>query len=70
MHKLVESGHSVLAIEHNLDVLASSDYIIDLGPDGGKAGGNLVAKGTPEEIAKQKGFTAMYLKEYLKKNKC
>ncbi len=68
LHKLVDNGHSVLAIEHNLDILASSDYVIDLGPDGGKAGGKLVAKGTPEEVAKSRGFTAKFLKEYLEEN--
>ena len=50
LHKLVEQGNSVLAIEHNLDVLASADYIMDLGPEGGKGGGKLIAKGTPEEV--------------------
>ena len=68
LHKLVENGHTVLAIEHNLDVLASSDYIIDLGPEGGKAGGKLVAKGTPEEVAKGKGYTAKFLKKFLEEN--
>ena len=66
LHKLVDSGNSVLVIEHNLDVLASSDYIIDLGPDGGKRGGKLVTKGTPEEVSRSKGFTGKYLSDFLK----
>jgi excinuclease ABC subunit A len=66
LHKLVEQGNSVLVIEHNLDVLASADYIIDLGPDGGRRGGRLVARGTPEEIAKSKGATGKYLAAFLK----
>lgn len=66
IHKLVGSGSSVLVIEHNLDVLASSDYILDLGPEGGRRGGKLTAKGTPEDIAKSKGATSKYLAEFLK----
>ncbi len=52
LHDLVDLGHTVLVIEHNLDVVKTADYIIDLGPEGGDAGGNIIAKGTPEEIAK------------------
>lgn len=65
VHKLVDNGSSVLVIEHNLDVLASADYIMDLGPDGGRRGGKLTAKGTPEEIAAGKGATSKYLAEFL-----
>ena len=65
LHKLVEQGNSVLAIEHNLDVLASADYIMDLGPEGGKGGGKLIAKGTPEEVAKANGPTSKYLAQFL-----
>ncbi len=66
LHKLVEQGNSILLIEHNLDVLLSSDYLIDLGPEGGVRGGRLVAKGTPEQVAKSgKGFTSVYLREYI-----
>lgn len=65
LHKLVDQGSSVLLIEHNLDVLASSDYIIDLGPEGGKKGGKLVASGTPEELVKKKTYTAKYLNEFM-----
>lgn len=66
IHKLVDSGSSVLVIEHNLDVLASADYILDLGPDGGRRGGKLTAKGTPEAIAKSKGATSKYLAQFLR----
>lgn len=65
LHKLVDQGNSVLLIEHNLDVLASADYIMDLGPDGGKKGGKLVAKGTPEQLIKANTHTAVYLKEFM-----
>ena len=61
LHKLVDHGSSVLVIEHNLDVLASADHIMELGPEGGRRGGNLIAKGTPEEIAVSDGPTGKYL---------
>ena len=68
LQKLVDHGNTVVVIEHNLDVIKSSDYVIDMGPEGGKGGGNIVAKGTPEEIAKAKGsHTAKYLARTLKK---
>jgi excinuclease ABC subunit A len=64
--KLVEDGHTVAVIEHNLDVVKCADYVIDLGPEGGEAGGQVVAAGTPEEVAKSKNsITARYLKSYL-----
>ena len=70
LHKLVDQGNSVLVIEHNMDVLASADYLIDLGPEGGFKGGTVVAKGTPEQIAKSKvGYTGEYLREYLEEMK-
>lgn len=63
---LVENGHSVVIIEHNMDVIKCADYIIDLGPEGGENGGNIVAQGTPEEIVKVKNsYTAKFLKEKL-----
>jgi excinuclease ABC subunit A len=59
---LVEQGHSILVIEHNTDVLKSCDWIIDLGPEAGDAGGNLVFEGTPSELKKKKvGYTAKFL---------
>jgi excinuclease ABC subunit A len=67
LHKLVDQGNSVLLIEHNLDVLLSSDYLIDLGPEGGTRGGHIVAKGTPEQVARARaGYTGAYLRDYLR----
>ena len=68
LNKLVDFGNTVLVIEHNLDVIKCSDYIIDLGPEGGIGGGNVVATGTPEEVAKVKeSYTGQYLKKVLYK---
>jgi len=67
LNKLVEKGNSVLVIEHNMHMLKSMDYIIDLGPDGGEDGGRLVASGSPEDIVRaEKSITGKYLREYLK----
>jgi hypothetical protein len=67
LQKLVDMGNTVLVIEHNLDVIKTADYIIDLGPDGGDGGGLLVACGTPEAVAAVEGsYTGQYLKRYLK----
>ncbi len=67
LEKLVEAGNTVLVIEHNLDVIKTADYLIDLGPEGGDGGGKIVARGTPEEIAAcEDSFTGRYLKKYLK----
>ncbi len=67
LQKLVDAGNSVVVIEHNLDLIKTADYIIDLGPDGGDAGGRVVAKGTPEEVAaSDNSYTGFYLKEKLK----
>lgn len=66
LNKLVDNGNTVVVIEHNLDVIKSADYIIDLGPEGGDGGGKVVATGTPEEVAKnKKSYTGAYLKKYL-----
>lgn len=63
LNRLVEKGNTVIVIEHNLDVIKSADWLIDMGPDGGKGGGHLVACGTPEDVAKQKtGYTSKFLK--------
>ncbi|MDO8659158.1 MAG: excinuclease ABC subunit UvrA [Candidatus Parcubacteria bacterium] len=68
LNKLVGKGNTVVLIEHNLDIVKSSDYIIDIGPEGGVKGGSLVAKGTPEEVANNpKSYTGKYLKRVLKK---
>ncbi|MFH1665904.1 MAG: excinuclease ABC subunit UvrA [Candidatus Omnitrophota bacterium] len=70
LHALVSAGNTVLVIEHNLDVIKSADYIIDLGPEGGDSGGELVASGTPEEIARvARSYTGMYLQEVLSRRK-
>ncbi len=67
LNMLVDSGNTVLIIEHNLDIIKTADHIIDLGPEGGKGGGTIVAQGTPEEIAKcKKSYTGQYLKPLLK----
>lgn len=67
LNSLVEKGNSVIVIEHNLDVIANTDWIIDLGPEGGNKGGEVIAHGTPREISKVKNsYTGQYLKEYFK----
>jgi excinuclease ABC subunit A len=66
INKLVDKGNTILIIEHNMDVIKLADYIIDIGPEGGKGGGEVVAKGTPEEVAKnKKSYTAKFLKKEL-----
>ena len=77
VHKLVEilrrlsdGGNTVVVIEHNLDVIKTADYIIDMGPEGGDGGGTVIAKGTPEEICEVKqSYTGRFLKPYLEKDK-
>jgi len=67
LQKLTEGGNTIVVIEHNLDVIKTADYIIDLGPEGGERGGKIVAKGTPEEVVRNKAsITGKYLKESLK----
>ena len=69
IHKLVDRGNTVIIIEHNLDVICQADYIIDMGPEGGRKGGMVLSVGTPEEVAKsEKGFTPRFLKEELKEH--
>lgn len=66
LHKLVDKGNTVIAVEHNMDFISTVDYIIDLGPEGGENGGYIVAQGTPEEIVSvTKSYTGQYLKKYL-----
>ncbi|MBQ7480433.1 MAG: ATP-binding cassette domain-containing protein, partial [Lachnospiraceae bacterium] len=70
LHKLAEGGNTVVVIEHNLDVIKTADYIIDMGPEGGDGGGTVIAKGTPEEVAKDKdSYTGYYIKRELKRAK-
>ncbi len=67
LHRLTESGNTVIVIEHNLDVIKTADYIIDMGPEGGDMGGTVVAQGTPEEVAEcPASYTGIYIKKYLK----
>ena len=66
LHKLVDKGNTVIIIEHNMEIIKSVDYLIDLGPEGGEKGGKVVVIGTPEEVIKNKtSFTGKYLKNYL-----
>ena len=68
LNRLVDAGNTVLVIEHNMDIIKVADYIIDIGPDGGQKGGEIVAKGTPEEIINNtKSYTAKYLKNEITK---
>ena len=70
LHKFVDHGNTVVVIEHNLDVIKTADWIIDLGPEGGEGGGKIIATGTPEQIVKlNKGYTGKYLAPYLKSKK-
>jgi excinuclease ABC subunit A len=70
LHELVDNGNTVVVIEHNLEVIKTADWIIDLGPEGGDGGGELVASGTPEEVAKvPRSYTGQYLKPLLLKNR-
>jgi excinuclease ABC subunit A len=66
LHELVEQGNSVVVIEHNLEVIKTADWVIDLGPEGGDAGGHIVAQGTPEDICKvEASHTGRFLREVL-----
>ena len=70
LHRLAEGGNTVVVIEHNLDVIKTADYILDMGPEGGDGGGTLIAKGTPEEIAEnQRSYTGVYIKKMLEKDR-
>ena len=69
LQRLVEKGNTVIVIEHNLDVIKVADYLIDMGPEGGRGGGQVVAVGTPEEVAATgKGYTSQFLAEELKQS--
>ena len=68
LNGLVDKGNTVIVIEHNLDVIKSSDWVIDLGPEGGAGGGEVIAKGTPEDIVKvERSYTGKFLKELLER---
>ena len=68
LQRLADSGNTILVIEHNLDLIKTCDYIIDLGPEGGDKGGEIIAVGTPEKVCKnEKSYTGQFLKPYLEK---
>ena len=68
LHRLVDSGNTALVIEHNIDVIKTADWVVDIGPKGGDKGGKIVAEGTPDEVANVKeSITGEYLKKYLDK---
>ncbi|MCW5749384.1 MAG: excinuclease ABC subunit A, partial [Alphaproteobacteria bacterium] len=68
LHRLVETGNTVLVIEHNLEVIKTADWVVDLGPDGGAGGGRIVAEGTPEDIVKvAESYTGQHLAPHLRK---
>ena len=70
LQKLVDTGNTVVVIEHNLDVIKTADYIMDLGPEGGDGGGKLVVAGTPEEVAAcEESYTGKYLKKMLDRDR-
>ena len=65
----MDEGNTVIVIEHNMDIICSADHVIDLGPEGGDGGGNVVAAGSPDEVAKVRAsYTGRFLKKHLKKN--
>ncbi len=71
LRRLAEGGNTVIVIEHNLDVIKTADYIIDIGPEGGDKGGTVIAKGTPEEVAQNpQSYTGKYIRRYVEKNLC
>jgi len=68
LHELVDQGNTVVVIEHNLEVIKTADWILDLGPEGGDGGGELIAAGTPEDIAAEpRSYTGQFLKELLER---
>ena len=69
LQRLTEGGNTVVVIEHNLEVIKTADYIIDMGPEGGEGGGTMVTCGTPEEVADEpRSYTGKYLRKYLNTN--
>jgi excinuclease ABC subunit A len=71
LHQLRDHGNTVIFIEHNLDVVKTADWIVDLGPEGGEGGGRILAEGTPEDIARHpESHTGRYLAEVLARDKC
>jgi excinuclease ABC subunit A len=69
LQRLTDQGNTVLVIEHNLDLIACADYLIDLGPEGGRGGGTLIAQGTPEDVMKvKKSYTGQFLKMHFERH--
>ena len=69
LQRLVDTGNSIIVIEHNLDLIKTADYIIDLGPEGGEKGGQVIAVGSPEQIVKnEQSYTGKFLKKYIEKS--
>jgi excinuclease ABC subunit A len=68
LHRLVDAGNAVVIIEHNLDIIAEADWIIDLGPEGGEGGGRLVAEGSPEQVARTRSHTGTVLRDFLRQH--
>ena len=69
LHRLADGGNTVVVIEHNLDVIKTADYILDIGPEGGDGGGTVIAKGTPEEVAEnKKSYTGLYIRKMLERD--
>ena len=69
LHRLADNGNTVVVIEHNLDVIKTADYLIDIGPEGGDRGGTVIAQGTPEQVAAcPESYTGQYVKRMLEKN--
>jgi excinuclease ABC subunit A len=67
LHRLRDNGNTIVVIEHNLDVIKTADWVIDLGPEGGEGGGEIIASGTPEQVAKiKRSYTGQFLKKYLR----
>ena len=70
LHRLAEGGNTVIVIEHNLDVIKTADYIIDIGPEGGDRGGTVIAQGTPEEVAEMpQSYTGFYIQKMIDKDR-
>ena len=65
LHKLVDGGSTVLLIEHNLEIIKSSDWVIDIGPEAGEGGGQVLFAGVPTDLTKQKSYTGKYLNDYM-----
>ncbi|HUJ70871.1 MAG TPA: excinuclease ABC subunit A, partial [Verrucomicrobiae bacterium] len=68
LHRLVDAGNTVVIIEHNLDIIAEADWIIDLGPEGGDGGGRVVVQGSPQQVARTRSHTGLFLRDFLRQH--